>query len=321
MTAQAVAGAFHFGPDRCPAPVLNRRVMSEPQRATDGRLRVVRSVAALRDAVAAWRASGGAVALVPTMGALHRGHLALVAHARERARHVVASLFVNPAQFGPAEDFSRYPRNEAADAAALEAASCDLLYAPDLAEMYPPGFSVTVDPGPLAERLCGRFRPGHFKGVATVVAKLLLQARPDLACFGEKDYQQLQIIRAVARDLDIPVRIDGVPIVREPDGLALSSRNVYLTPSERAVAPELHRALVEAARRVRAGANPREAERAAASSLLAAGFAKVDYVEICDAATLEPVTQLDRPARILGAAWLGATRLIDNIALSTGEPE
>jgi pantoate--beta-alanine ligase len=321
VMAQAVAGAFHLGPDHGPVPVLHRRAMSEPQRATNGRLRVVRSVATLREMVDAWRAAGGAVALVPTMGALHRGHLALVAHARERARHVVASLFVNPAQFGPAEDFSRYPRNEAADAAALESASCDLLYAPGLAEIYPPGFSVTVDPGPLGERLDGRFRSGHFKGVATVVAKLLLQARPDLACFGEKDYQQLQIIRAVVRDLDIPARIEGVPIVREPDGLALSSRNVYLTPAEREVAPKLHHALVEAARRVRAGADPREVERAAMASLLEAGFAKVDYVEICDAATLEPVTRLDGPARVLGAAWLGATRLIDNVAPSSGEPE
>jgi pantoate--beta-alanine ligase len=319
--AQAVAGVFHFSPDRGPAPVLHRRTMSEPQRATTGRLRVVRSVAALRETIDGWHAAGDTVALVPTMGALHRGHLALVAHARERARHVVASLFVNPAQFGPAEDFSRYPRDEAADAAALERASCDLLYAPGLAEIYPPGFSVTVDPGSLAELLDGRFRPGHFKGVATVVTKLLLQARPDLACFGEKDYQQLQIIRALVRDLDIPVRIEGVPIVREPDGLALSSRNAYLTPAERQVAPQLHRALVEAARRVRAGADPREVERAAGISLLEAGFAKVDYVEICDAATLEPAVRLDRPARILGAAWLGATRLIDNIAPSSGAPE
>jgi pantoate--beta-alanine ligase len=292
--------------------------MGEPQRATIGGLRVVRSVAALRDQVDNWRAAGGTVALVPTMGALHRGHLALVAHARERARHVVASLFVNPAQFGPNEDFSRYPRDESADAAALEAASCDLLYAPDLDEMYPPGFAVTVDPGPLAERLCGRFRPGHFKGVATIVTKLLLQARPELACFGEKDYQQLQIIRALARDLDIDVGIEGVPIVREPDGLALSSRNAYLTPLERTVAPRLHRALAEAARRVRTGVSLREAEREASEALLAAGFAKVDYVEICDAATLEPVARLRRPARVLGAAWLGATRLIDNLAVEEG---
>jgi pantoate--beta-alanine ligase len=314
VTTAVVAGASHFGPDRARAPVLHRADMSEPQPATVGGLRVVRSVAALRHAVDGWRAAGGSVALVPTMGALHRGHLALVGHARERVRHVVASLFVNPAQFGPAEDFSRYPRNEAADAAALEAASCDLLYAPRLAEMYPPGFAVMVDPGPLAGRLCGRFRPGHFQGVATIVTKLLLQVRPDLACFGEKDYQQLQIIRAVARDLDIPVGIEGVPIVRESDGLALSSRNVYLTPAERTVAPQLHRTLAVAGRRVRAGADPRAAERDATASLLTAGFAKVDYVEICDAASLEPVTRFDRPARVLGAAWLGATRLIDNLA-------
>ncbi|HUB96966.1 MAG TPA: pantoate--beta-alanine ligase [Stellaceae bacterium] len=288
--------------------------MSEPQRAMKSGLRVVRTVSALREVVDAWRAEGGGVALVPTMGALHRGHLALVTHARERARHVVASLFVNPAQFGPSEDFARYPRDEAADAAQLKAASCDLLYAPEIAEIYPPGFSVTVDPGPLALPLDGRFRPGHFKGVATVVAKLLLQARPDLACFGEKDYQQLQIIRALTRDLDIPVEIEGVPIVREPDGLALSSRNVYLSPAERAVAPGLNRALAEAVNRVRAGADPRDAERDAAASLIAAGFSKVDYIEFCDAASLAPLARLGRPARILGAAWLGATRLIDNLA-------
>jgi pantoate--beta-alanine ligase len=289
--------------------------MSEPRRAMMGGLPLVRNVADLRRAVESWRASGGGVALVPTMGALHRGHLALVAHARERALHVVASLFVNPAQFGPGEDFSRYPRNEAADRAALEAAQCDLLYAPDLGEMYPPGFAVTIDPGPLAEPLDGKFRTGHFKGVATVVTKLLLQARPDIACFGEKDYQQLQIVRALVRDLDIPVEIEGVPIVREPDGLALSSRNAYLTPAERKIAPSLYRVLGDGAERVRGGADPRGVERDAQEALLAAGFAKVDYVAACDAVSLEPLMRLDRPARILGAAWLGATRLIDNLAL------
>ncbi len=278
-------------------------------------LPAVRTVAALRREVDAWREQRMKVALVPTMGALHRGHLALVARALDLADRVVASLFVNPSQFGPNEDFARYPRDEAADAAKLAAAGCDLLYAPTVEEIYPPGFSVTVDPGPLAERLCGRFRPGHFKGVATVVTKLLLQARPDVACFGEKDYQQLQIVRRVARDLDIPARIEGVPTVREADGLALSSRNAYLTPGERAAAPALHRALADAAARVRAGTPPREAEAAAAARLCEAGFAAVDYVEVCDAGTLDPLVQFDRPGRVLAAARLGATRLIDNVPI------
>ena len=278
-------------------------------------LPVVRTVAALRRAVDGWRAGGSRIGLVPTMGALHRGHLALVARAREEAQRTVASLFVNPAQFAPGEDLARYPRDEAADAAKLASAGCDLLYAPGVADIYPPGFVTTVDPGPIAERLCGRFRPGHFRGVATVVAKLFLQARPDLACFGEKDYQQLQIIRRLARDLDIPVRIEGVATVREPDGLALSSRNAYLSPAERAIAPQLHRALADAAARIRDGAAPRESQSRAAAALLAAGFTRVDYVEACDADTLAPLDRLDRPARILAAAWLGTTRLIDNLPL------
>jgi pantoate--beta-alanine ligase len=188
-------------------------------------LAVARSVATLRRYVDAWHLAGETVALVPTKGALHAGHLALVARGRALCRRVVASIFVNPTQFGPHEDFARYPRDEAGDAAKLAAAGCDLLYAPVIEEIYPAGFSTTISVGALAEGQCGRFRPGHFAGVATVVAKLLVQSRADLACFGEKDYQQLQIIRRVARDLDIPVRVEGVATVREPDGLALSSRN------------------------------------------------------------------------------------------------
>jgi pantoate--beta-alanine ligase len=287
--------------------------MSEHE--TIAALPVVRTVAALRRAVDLWRETGERVGLVPTMGALHRGHLALVARARELSGRVVASLFVNPTQFAPTEDLARYPRDEAADAAKLATAGCDLLYAPGVEEMYPLGSDTTVDPGAIAERLCGPFRPGHFKGVATVVTKLLLQARPDTACFGEKDYQQLQIIRHVVRDLDIPARIEPVATVREPDGLALSSRNAYLSPAERAIAPLLHRTLAQAVERVRAGASPREAEAGARAALLAAGFAKVDYVAVCDAATLAPLEHLDRPARLLAAAWLGGTRLIDNVPL------
>lgn len=280
-----------------------------------GGLAVVRSVAALRRAVGAWRAAGEGVALVPTMGALHAGHLALVARARQLSPRVVASLFVNPTQFGPNEDFSRYPRNEADDARKLAASGTDLLFAPSVEEMYSPGFATRVDPGPIADRLCGRVRPGHFIGVATIVTKLLLQAQPDIACFGEKDFQQFQIIRRVVRDLDISARIEGVPTVREPDGLALSSRNAYLSPAERAIAPALHRTLTGVTARIAQGTLPREAAAEGADALLRAGFAKVDYVEACDAETLEPLERLDRPGRVLAAAWLGATRLIDNVPL------
>ena len=288
------------------------------ERETISGLPVVRTVAALRREVEGWRRTGERIGLVPTMGALHRGHLALVARARERSGRVVASLFVNPMQFAPTEDLARYPRGELADAAKLATAGCDLLYAPGLDEIYPPGFDTAIDPGAIAARLCGPFRPGHFKGVATVVTKLLLQAQPDIACFGEKDYQQLQIIRHIVRDLDIAVRIEPVATVREPDGLALSSRNAYLSPAERAIAPLLHRTLTHAVERLRAGGAPRDAEAQAIAALLAAGFTKVDYVEICDAATLAPLERLDRPARILAAAWLGGTRLIDNLPLLPG---
>jgi pantoate--beta-alanine ligase len=279
-----------------------------------GTLAVVREVAELRRVVAQWHRAGEIVALVPTMGALHRGHLALIARARELADRVAASIFVNPTQFGPNEDFSRYPRDEVADATQLAAAHCDLLYAPTTAEMYPPGFATTVSAGSLAEPLCGRFRPGHFAGVATVVTKLLLQAGTDLACFGEKDYQQLQIIRRVVRDLDIPVRIEGVPTVREEDGLALSSRNASLSPVERRIAPALHRVLTEVAARAEAGTPADEAASWGAAAVIAAGFTKLDYLEIRDAESLAPLAA-GRPGRVFAAAWLGRTRLIDNEAL------
>jgi pantoate--beta-alanine ligase len=280
-----------------------------------GTLPVARKVAALRRLVAQWRHAGDVIALVPTMGALHRGHLALIAHAKGMADRVIVSIFVNPTQFAPNEDFSRYPREEEADAAKLAVAQCDLLYAPDAGEMYPQGFVTTVSAGPLAEPLDGRFRPGHFTGVATVVTKLLLQAHPDIACFGEKDYQQLQIIRRVARDLDIETRIEGVPTVREADGLALSSRNAYLSPQERQIAPALHRVLAAAGARFAAGASAEEAGAWGAAALLDAGFGKIDYVEIRDAATLGPLAGRERPGRVFAAAWLGKTRLIDNLPL------
>ncbi len=280
-----------------------------------GPLPVIRGVAELRRTVGQWRHAGDVVALVPTMGALHRGHLALVAHAKALADRVVASIFVNPTQFGPNEDFGRYPRDEAADAAKLASAQCDLLYAPDLAQMYPEGFATTISAGPLAEPLCGRFRPGHFTGVATVVTKLLLQARANLACFGEKDYQQLQIIRRIVRDLDIEVRIEGVPTVREEDGLALSSRNAYLSPEERRIAPALHRILAEVASRAMIGVPQAEAASWGAAALTQAGFTKLDYLEIRDAETLAPLTTRERAGRVFAAAWLGKTRLIDNVPL------
>jgi pantoate--beta-alanine ligase len=271
---------------------------------------VARSVADLRRAVAAWRDAGDGVALVPTMGALHAGHLALVKRAGDLARRAVASIFVNPAQFGPGEDLSRYPRDEAGDLAKLAAAGCDLVFMPSVAEMYPDGFAARIEPGPLGDMLEGRFRPGHFAGVATVVAKLFAQAQPDVALFGEKDYQQLLVIRRLARDLDSPVRIEAVATVREADGLALSSRNAYLSPAERRTAPTLHATLAEVVRRAREG----DAAAAAwgARALLGAGFAKVDYLEIRDAETLGPPSP-GRAARVLAAVRLGNTRLIDNL--------
>lgn len=277
-------------------------------------LATVRSVPDLRARVALWRREGLRVALVPTMGALHDGHLTLVRRARGLADRVVASVFVNPAQFGPSEDFTRYPRDEAGDAAKLASAGCDLLFAPDVATMYPPGFATGVEVEALSRRWEGEFRPGHFRGVATVVTKLLLQALPDVACFGEKDYQQLQVIRRLVADLDIPVRIEGVPTVREADGLALSSRNAYLTPAQRTVAVALNRTLRGVVERLAADPGAvAEVESRARAALLEAGFDAVDYLAVVDAASLEPLLRLDRPARVICTARLGTTRLLDNM--------
>ncbi len=281
--------------------------------ATPPTLPVVRSVADLRSAIAGLRP--GRVALVPTMGALHAGHLALVAAARAAgADHVVASIFVNPTQFGPAEDFDRYPRDEAADAAALAAAGVDLLFAPDVAAVYPPGFATTVSVGGLSTVLDGAARPGHFDGVATVVAKLLIAAGPDLAVFGEKDWQQLAVIRRLVVDLGLPVEIVGAPIIRDADGLALSSRNAYLTADERARAVALPRSLAAARDAIHAGQPVDDALAAAAAALVAAGFDTPDYVALVDA-DLAPLVAGDRPGRLLAAARLGSTRLIDNLAV------
>ncbi len=272
----------------------------------------VRRIEALRALMRRFRESGDTVALVPTMGALHEGHLALVHAGRALCRRTVATVFVNPTQFGPQEDFRRYPRDEPGDLAKLAGAGADAVFIPPVEEMYPSGFSASVAVAGLSEMLEGAFRPGHFTGVATVVTKLLLQALPDAAVFGEKDYQQLRIISRMAQDLNIPVRIVGVPTVREPDGLALSSRNQYLSAEERRVAPLLHRVLARIAGQFAAGAEPRTLLAEGRAEMERAGFGPVQYLEIRDAETLEPVSRPARPARVLAAAYLGRTRLIDN---------
>jgi pantoate--beta-alanine ligase len=278
-------------------------------------LPIVRDVTALRAAVAAWRASGLSVGLVPTMGALHEGHLALVRAAKSRCARVVASLFVNPRQFAPHEDFERYPRDEAGDSAQLAGAGCDLLYAPDRAAIYPEGFATNVIVADVSTPLEGEFRPHFFGGVATVVTKLLLQCLPDAAFFGEKDYQQLLVIKRLARDLDVPVEIIGCETVRESDGLALSSRNAYLTPDQRRIAGQLNVVMRESIAALRAGASIAAVEAEGARRVSEAGFSSVDYFQVRDAETLHPIADLSRPARILAAVWLGKTRLIDNMAV------
>jgi pantoate--beta-alanine ligase len=242
--------------------------------------------------------------------------MALVAEARRRGGAVVASIFVNPTQFAPNEDLSTYPRREASDAKMLEEAGCALLWAPDAATMYPDGHATTVEVGGIGEDLDGAARPGHFTGVATVVLKLLNQVRPDIALFGEKDYQQLAVVRRMVRDLDLLVEIVGVPTQRDADGLALSSRNAYLSEEERRAARALPRALGEACGAIQRGMAPAEALAAARDKLARAGFDPIDYVELRDAETLAPLDRLDRPARLLAAARLGRTRLIDNLPLA-----
>lgn len=278
-------------------------------------MQIIREIKALREAVASLRAGGGTVALVPTMGALHAGHMALIAEARTRADHVVASIFVNPRQFGASEDLSTYPRREAADARMLEEGGCALLWAPPVAVMYPEGNATTVAVSGVSETLEGESRPGHFDGVATVVAKLFTQVAPDIALFGEKDWQQLAVIRRMAADLDQPVEIFGVSTQRDADGLALSSRNAYLTADERRAARALPRALGDAARAIEGGADVAPALAAAIARLTDAGFGPIDYVTLADAATLVTMDRLDRPARLLAAARMGTTRLIDNVAV------
>lgn len=281
-------------------------------------MEIVRTARDIRAVTGSWRGGGFSVGLVPTMGGIHAGHLALAAAAKKKDGRVAASLFVNPRQFGPDEDLSAYPRDEAADAARLASAGVDILFAPTLAEIYPDGFATTVSVAGLSEPLCGAFRPGHFDGVATVVAKLLTATAPDTAWFGEKDYQQLQVVKRLVRDLGLPVAVRSVATVREPDGLALSSRNAYLTVDERRRAPALHRALAAMAAAMAAGAADVAGEVArAAEALRLAGFDPVDYVAAVDAETLAPLTGPPRrPARAMAAATLGRARLIDNVPVA-----
>jgi pantoate--beta-alanine ligase len=275
----------------------------------------------LRTALAQLRERGATIALVPTMGALHEGHLTLVRRARAEADHVVASIFVNPKQFGANEDLDAYPRQLAEDAAMLEAEGAALLWAPTVDAMYPAGFATSIAVAGSSEGLCGAARPGHFDGVATVVCKLFNQVQPDVALFGEKDFQQLAVIRTMARDLDLTLphvdAIIGVPTVREADGLAMSSRNRYLTPDQRAAAAVLPRAMQTAAAAIARGADVAASLAALEAAIIAVGFASVDYAVLADAASLAPLASLGpAPARLLVAARIGGTRLIDNMAVS-----
>ena len=278
---------------------------------------IVRDVLDLRKVAAEWRREGYTVALVPTMGAIHAGHLSLISQAKSRCDRVIASTFVNPTQFDENEDLDAYPANEEDDVRALVSVGTDLVFCPNRKDIYPEGFSTVISISGLTSGLCGPFRPGHFDGVVTVVTKLFLQSLPDIAVFGEKDYQQLLVIRQLAKDLNIPVDIVGAPIVREDDGLAMSSRNRYLSEKERLIAPELYRILQVAADRVIGRPNDCELScRLARVELLEKGFEAVDYITICHGETLEPLTVYNPPARIFGAVRLGQARLIDNLLIS-----
>jgi pantoate--beta-alanine ligase len=276
-------------------------------------LREISDLASLREE---WRRAGEEVALVPTMGALHQGHLDLVTASRRVADRVIATIFVNPSQFNDPADLAAYPRTEDADLEQLERVSCDAVWIPTVEQIYPQGFATTVSVAGVSARWEGAHRPGHFDGVATVVAKLLVAAMPDAAVFGEKDWQQLQVIKRMAADLGLPVRVLGYPTVRENDGLALSSRNKRLSPVERQLALALPRALEEAARRIASGDAVGPVLAAAKQALVDGGFLKVDYVALVDAATLEPLDEPSGDMRLIAAATIGSTRLIDNVAVS-----
>ncbi len=278
-------------------------------------MQTIRQLESLRETIASLRGAGARIALVPTMGALHAGHIALIEAAKLVADTVVASIFVNPLQFAPGEDLARYPRRELQDARMLADAGCALLWMPGVDDMYPAGFASSISVCGVSEGLDGAARPGHFDGVATVVAKLFNQVGPDIALFGEKDFQQLAVIRRMVTDLNLPIEIVGVPTQRDDDGLALSSRNIYLAPEDRARAVALPRALGVAARVISQGGDAESAVATARDALLAGGFDSVDYVELVDAETLAPLPDPARPRRLLAAARIAGTRLIDNIAV------
>lgn len=293
-------------------------------------MQTITSLKMLRNSVTTLRQDGNSLALVPTMGALHEGHLTLVREAQARADHVCVSIFVNPTQFGPNEDLDAYPRQMEADSALLEAEGVDLLWAPSVEEMYPSGFASSISVAGVSESLCGADRPGHFDGVATVVCKLFNQVRPDVACFGEKDWQQLAVIRRMAGDLDLSFpladRIEGIATVREADGLAMSSRNRYLSPEQRAAAATLPRAMRMAINRIEAGEPVSATLRTLQEELLSAGFSAIDYAELSDASSLEHWDTLGSgrdgaAGRLLVAARIGGTRLIDNMAVGIPAPQ
>ena len=276
---------------------------------------ILRQVADLQDRVRGWKAAGGVVGVVPTMGALHDGHLSLVRVAQSQCRHVIVTIFVNPRQFNNPDDLAKYPRTELADAALLAPLGVDAVFVPPGEAVYPPDFATNVRVTGISERLEGLHRPGHFDGVATVVAKLFGMTMADRAYFGEKDWQQLQVVRRMAADLNLPCAVVACPTIREADGLARSSRNTRLSVQARAVAPVLHRAMTRAAKAIRGGAPVAGALEVAKAEVLAAGFERVEYMDLCDAATLLWIDRVDGPARLLAAAWVGGVRLIDNIGV------
>ena len=277
---------------------------------------IVRTVAELRSHISMWRRAGLSVALVPTMGSLHAGHLSLMKVGKERSDRVIATIFVNPLQFAPDEDFETYPRREDSDIRKLVEEDIDLLFAPDVNEMYRPDATTTISVGGLTDCLCALSRPGFFDGVATVVTKLLLQALPDIAIFGEKDYQQLLVIKRLATDLDIPVEIIGAPTIREEDGLALSSRNVYLDTKSRSIAPSMYNILNQYASDISNGNDIKKSLQLAKKNMQKSGFEKIEYLDLRSSQTLQACNDIKRPSRLFAAAWLGSTRLIDNLAIT-----
>jgi pantoate--beta-alanine ligase len=276
---------------------------------------IIRTLVELRSKVAGWKAAGESVAVVPTMGALHQGHLSLVRAAKEACDRVIVTIFINPKQFNNPDDYKNYPRTEEEDARKLIALKADIVYVPDGDQMYPNGFATTVSVEGITQGLCGAHRAGHFDGVATIVTKLFTQTQADKAFFGEKDYQQLQVVTRLARDLDLPIEVIGCPTIREEDGLAMSSRNLLLSDRARTWAPELHRAMEEMSEGLLAGGDLETLRAAAVSRVERAGFTQVEYLDLRSADQLELMTTPDRPARLLAAAWLAGVRLIDNIAV------